>query len=365
MQIKYYSLRNILKKNCCYNVIFGERSNGKTYACLKYGLENFVKTGGQMAIIRRWKEDLTATKSKQLFSALVANGEVEKITKGEFDNIGFKAGVWFLYNSNDVNTNGTVRVEEKNIIAHKFALIDMEHTKSISYPKINTVIFDEFISKGSYLPNEFSLFINILSTIIRNRDNVKIFMLGNTVNKYCIYFNEMGLTNVTQMKQGSIDVYTYSNNKLQVAVEYCTSLEKQKKSNFYFAFDNPNLEMITKGKWELGTFPHLPKKFKPKDIEFIFFIEFNYKIYQCEIVYCDDDTFIYIHDKTSDIKNDDDLIFTLESSSKIWYNNNIYKPRTKLENKIINYFRENKVFFQDNTVGNAIDNFLKASKRRI
>ena len=30
----FYSLDNILKKNSIYNVIFGERSNGKTYAVL-------------------------------------------------------------------------------------------------------------------------------------------------------------------------------------------------------------------------------------------------------------------------------------------------------------------------------------------
>ena len=37
-------------------------------------------------------------------------------------------------------------------------------------------------------------FMNVLSTIIRDRENIKIFMLGNTVNKYCPYFDEMGLT---------------------------------------------------------------------------------------------------------------------------------------------------------------------------
>lgn len=29
---KYYRLKNILQKNATYNVMFGERSNGKTYA---------------------------------------------------------------------------------------------------------------------------------------------------------------------------------------------------------------------------------------------------------------------------------------------------------------------------------------------
>ena len=37
--MEFYSLDNILKNNAHYNIIIGERSNGKTYACLKYGLE--------------------------------------------------------------------------------------------------------------------------------------------------------------------------------------------------------------------------------------------------------------------------------------------------------------------------------------
>lgn len=55
---KYYSLNNILKKDAQYNIIFGQRSNGKTYAVKKYGLEKFIKTGEQMAYVRRQDIDL-------------------------------------------------------------------------------------------------------------------------------------------------------------------------------------------------------------------------------------------------------------------------------------------------------------------
>ena len=64
------------------------------------------------------------------------------------------------------------------------------------------------------------MFANVLSTIIRHRNDVKIFMLANTVNKYCPYFKEMGLKHITEMKQGSIDIYTYGSSDLRVAVEY-------------------------------------------------------------------------------------------------------------------------------------------------
>ena len=58
MEIKFYSLDEILKKQAQYNIIIGERSNGKTYATLLYCLKQYINDGSQFAIIRRWKEDI-------------------------------------------------------------------------------------------------------------------------------------------------------------------------------------------------------------------------------------------------------------------------------------------------------------------
>ena len=77
---KFYSLTAINKKNATYNVIFGERSNGKTYAALKQGVTDYYKNGGQMAYVRRWKEDITGRRASRLFAALCENGEIQKIT---------------------------------------------------------------------------------------------------------------------------------------------------------------------------------------------------------------------------------------------------------------------------------------------
>ena len=73
----------------------------------------------------------------------------------------------------------------------------------------------------------------------------------------------------------TIDLYTYGESNLRVAVEYSQGIKKEsKKSNKYFAFDNPKLQMITNGKWEIDIYPHLPHKYKPKDIKFIYYIKY-------------------------------------------------------------------------------------------
>ena len=78
---KFYTPTAINKKNATYNLIFGERSNGKTYALLKQSIIDYLKNRSQMAYVRRWKEDITGRRAARLFSALSENGEIEKLSK--------------------------------------------------------------------------------------------------------------------------------------------------------------------------------------------------------------------------------------------------------------------------------------------
>ena len=98
MRQKFYSLKNILAKNAQYNVIFGERSNGKTYSILKYGLEQYFENGGQLAIVRRWQEDIRGKRASEIFSAINENNEVEKLSKGKYKGVTFFSGRYYVCN---------------------------------------------------------------------------------------------------------------------------------------------------------------------------------------------------------------------------------------------------------------------------
>ena len=252
------------------------------------------------------------------------------------------------------------------LVDNGFSIAEMEHDKSTSYSKVTTIIFDEFLSRSYYLNDEFVLFMNVLSTIIRYRDNVKIFMLGNTVNKYCPYFKEMGLTHINQMEKGTIEVYSYGESKLKVAVEYADSPVKggTKPSDHYFAFNNPKLNMITGGAWEIALYPHCPVKYRPKDVLFTYFIEFDDALLQCEIVQVEDYDFTFIHEKTTPLRDESkDIIFTTRYDARPNFFRNIRKPNSELERKIGMYFRKEKVFYQDNEVGEVVRNYLQFCAR--
>lgn len=360
MKEKYYDLKPILSKNADYNIIFGERSNGKTYALLKYLIEQYAKTEKQGAIVRRWKEDFIGKRGASMFDALVANNEVSKITGGIWTDVYYYSGRWYLCRYDDEGH----RTQDEKPLCYGFSIASMEHDKGTSYPNVTTIVFDEFLTRQYYLPDEFVLFLNTVSTITRHKKDVKIFMLGNTVNKYCPYFNEMGLKHVKDMTPGTIDVYTYGDSSLTVAVEYVKPNKAGKESDKYFAFDNPKLQMITGGAWEIGVYPHCPCKIRPADILYRYYIVFDGDPLTCEIISHDGLYFTFIYRKTTELQErDTDLIYSTEFDPRPNFRRKITVPRSNLEKKIVEFFIKDKVFYDSNETGEIVRNYLQWCKK--
>lgn len=356
--MKYYSLKKILSYGARYNVIFGERSNGKTFAVYEKALTDYVKTGAQFGLIRRWQDDYTGKRGVSMFNGIVEKGLVKKLTGGEWTDIYYRSSCWYLCRYE----NGA-RVTCEDVFCYGFAITAQEHDKSTSYPRIKNVLFDEFITRSVYAPDEFVLFTNVLSTIIRERTDVTIFMCGNTVNRYCPYFAEMGLKHAMNMEQGTIDLYRYGNTELTVAVEYTATNKQGKPSDVYFAFDNPKLKMITEGVWEIDIYPHCPAKYRPCDVIFIYFIIFGGDTLQCNVIQTPDGYFTFIHRKTTPIKNENDLIFDNGVYSiKPNVRRNIMRPQDKCGQKIADLFRQERIFYADNEIGEIVNNYLKCCK---
>lgn len=365
-KLKFYALKNILTREAHYYVIYGERSNGKTYSVLEYALERYFQTGEQLAIIRRYDTDFKGEQSmRSCYDSLSCNGNneniVEKLSGGEYNGVQYYASRYYL-----TKQEGDETVRTKNCVALAFALNTWEHSKSGSFPRVKTILFDEFMTRGRYLVDEFILFQNQISTIVRQRNDIRIFMCANTVNKYgCLYFDEMGLTRIKKMVPGDIDLYTYGNTPLRVAVEFSDSPSKTKPSDVYFAFDNPRLQMITGqgAVWEMDIYPHLPCKYLPKEVLFMFFIVFDNEMLQCEVINKVEGsqmTFLYIHRKTTPLKDEEkDLIYSTDYHPNPNRRRNILRGSLNVEKKISELFRSEKVFYQDNEIGEIMNSYLE------
>lgn len=356
----FYDIEHLIKEypDAQYYVAFGERSNGKTFSALKYAIRRFFKHGEQFAYVRRFGEDVKPKNLKTLFDGHVEHGIIEEYSGGVVDLVNYTAST-FVPCKYDESTGKMVSTDVP--MGYAFDLSGMEHRKSNSFPRITTIIFDEFLSRQGYLPNEYILFMNTVSTIVRHRKNVKIFMLGNTVNKFCPYFSEMGLSHVKEQKPGTVDVYTYSDTPLKVVVEYCDPMSNRggKESDIYFAFDNPQLKMITSGSWEISVYPHLTTRYKPKDVMYNFFVEFEDELLHGEIIVSETEYYIFIHQKTTPIQDESqDIVYTDKPNAKWNYRVGFSYQTDELSRLISKMFSENRVFYSDNETGEILRNYI-------
>ena len=337
-----------------YYMIIGERTGGKTYSSLDYCLERYFLYGEEFVYLRRFEEDIKKKRMDQVFSPFVNSGYISMISEGKYNDVYYYAGKFYLCETHDDK-----RIRAEKPFAYALSINTMVHDKSTSYPNVVNLIFDEFLTRQVELVDEFADFMNVISTIFRTRENCKIIMLGNTVNKYSTYFKEMGLNHVTSMSPGSIDVYNYGDSKLQVVVERTTPQETNGKPNDYiFAFDNPRLKMITGGAWEVDIYPHIRWKYLPKDVVLTFWIDFDDALLKCDIISDDMGTYIHIKPHTSERKRNDEIVYGPECSPDPYHIRRITDPVNNVTKVIRDLFKSDKVFYSSNEVGEIVRNYL-------
>jgi len=88
---------------------------------------------------------------------------------------------------------------DKEIFGYAKRLTEAQDLKSASFDDVTTIIFDEYAiekNKRYYLPNEGMIIAGLLDSVIRNRNNVKIFFIMNAVQdiEFCPLFTFFGLT---------------------------------------------------------------------------------------------------------------------------------------------------------------------------
>lgn len=252
MKQKYYRVEKIKKLNAQYNMLLGERSNGKSYAVKEDVLAEAWNEGIMFAYLRRWQVDL-----KQIsVEAYFADAPVKAITGGECNAVTLYRSV--LYFSN-IDEEGNV--ERVKACGRALYLSGAVHYKSQAFPNYGNIIFEEFATVHGYLPDELTYFDSIVSTVAR-REGIRVWMVANTVSRICPYFQEWQLVNIPNQKQGTIDVYHYTTDQfnedgtpviVDIAVEFCENSGNNSKMFF-----GARSKAITTGSWDCKAMPKLP-----------------------------------------------------------------------------------------------------------
>ena len=362
MASKYYSFSKIDKTGATYRLIIGQRSNGKTYGACKKILEQYIKTGKPSVYIRRMEEMIRPMNIEGLFNPHRAY--IEEQTEHKYNSIVYRQHKFYLARYDTTDTGKYIKTaQDLNPFCITYAISTVETTKGTDPGEIYCVLFDEFITRQFYLANEFIKFQNLLSSVIRDRPGVIIYMLANTVSKHCPYFKDMGLYRIQSQEQGTIDVYTMGKSGTKIAVEYCSPSKATSKVSKYFAFDNPQLDMITKGSWEIALYRHAPAQLNDYPIILTFFVVFDGKTVQGDIYLYHEYPIIFWHPKTTPIKKPEETIIYMEDheDGNPLHQIDLRAGQTKAQKLIFDLCRQRKTFFADNETGEIIASWTKSA----
>ena len=354
----------IRKEKADYNVIVGERGNGKTYDIQKMCIEKFLEKQEQCFILRRWMEDVKPSNAANFWDGKLT-AKIFDWSGGRFRNIILRG---MRYIAVDYDDKGKPIINEANTIGYVWDLNEAERLKGQSFPFVTNIVFEEFISLSQlgYLPDEVTMFLNVLSTIIRDRTDVKIWMLGNTVNPYNPYFKHFGIKGL-ELKQGEIWTKTDTITGCKIAVEFC---EMRRKGDLYgtsakyFAFGTADgsTDMILTGQWQLPDYPL--KKFRPQFSMRRIFIRFDDRLMSFHLM-TDDRGRNYLYVMTEEMNThipESDVVLDLNPSLKRNHYTAFQNLPPSEENKMISSLISNqKIYYDDRMTGAYFNNFLSQS----
>lgn len=354
-QNKYYNIKPLLDLDAEYNIIMGERSNGKTYSVLKTMIENYLENGTYGAYIRRYADEILPSNLKMLFNPF----DIEKMTKGKYNKIQYR-GKQFDIGLYDSEKD---KWETREPFCFCAALNTWENAKGPDRGEVGVILFDEFLTRRYYLTNEFLCFQNVLSSFIRDREHVKVFLVGNTVSFYSPYFEEFGLEDIKNLKPGDLTCYSFQNGT-KIAIDYCASVGEEKASAKFFNFNSNKANMITTGKWEIPDYPHYPKSIDfVREVVFRFYIRFDNDLICGNIVQKPERVFIYFHKQTKDIEDDENFVYSTKLSDNPKHCVQFRQGTLDVQRLVYTLITQNRIFFSDNKTGEIFNNYYKWQQR--
>lgn len=177
----WYDKSAMLSHNKIMNMVLSNRGGGKTFHMTRWAIDDFKRTKRQTVWVRRYANELRG----------------DKENPGILDNDAFfdaviKEG---CYPEDKFKIVGNVGYVNDEPAIHFIALSTSRKVKSINFPYVNKIIFDEFVidkGRSPYIKNEVEVFLDLYETVARLRDNVRAVLLANAVsivNPYFLFWN--------------------------------------------------------------------------------------------------------------------------------------------------------------------------------
>lgn len=182
----YYNFDRLMSFNGVYNFCVGGRGLGKTFGAKQMGMKRGVKSmsqalddieeilarGGQFVYLRRYETEL-----KEARPSFLAD------IQHRFPNQDWRVEGKYIQFAPIATRDDKKR--RWHVAGYFIALSRAQHVKSVSFPLVSLIIYDEFILEKTnvqYLPNEATLFNNFYNTVDRSQDKTRVLFLANSVS---------------------------------------------------------------------------------------------------------------------------------------------------------------------------------------
>ncbi len=180
----WYNFNKLLSHNAVINIVAGGRGIGKTFGAEHKAIKDALRSGDQFIYTRRYDTE-------------------QKLARATFfDAVGLKFPDWnFRVEGFESQAVHASTIDDKKRpwkpIGYHVPLSKAQQFKSVPFPNVRWIIFDEFIIEDStqtrYLKDEVNALLNFYNTVDRYQDRVRVLMLANSVSIMNPYFTDWGI----------------------------------------------------------------------------------------------------------------------------------------------------------------------------
>ena len=342
-----------------YFVICTERASGKTTNIILFGLIAYKLYGTPIQYIRQFDEQLAPKNARNLCDVIIQYGYVPKLTNDRYNTIIYKARRWYYAKEED----GEIKETASEPCIQCLSLQSADTYKS-SYnsPKGDFIIFDEFAARR-HQPDEFFLFCDLLSTVIRSRSNPIIWMLGNTIDRYEYYFDELEIADYMKYIQlgESMEVKTAKGTPIYIEVFAVGKKEKKSLVNkLFFGFKNSKLNAITGDDWLIVPYQHIDSKDDREVIDRRHYVQYEGELLCIEVCYSERYGLHVIVHKATRYDFSDAIIYTCNNMQDVRYRFRF--GHGKVDRMIWTLYDRNLFFYATNACAAVMNKYINLAQ---
>ena len=181
--------------------ILSGRNRGKSFTISTECIADAWYDDRQFGYIRR--HDANIYDTEQYFADKTEF--IKDMTDGAFDHIARSKGKLYFASYTFDQETGEQRQSLGKECGNFFALSRNSAYKSLQYPSIYNLFYEEVMADEPYLQGEPSKLLNLVSTIKRNKLDFKVYLISNLISPVSPYSTEWGI-NIGSLKPDNINM---------------------------------------------------------------------------------------------------------------------------------------------------------------